>query len=167
MRLFKFNMRGNFIQLCESLPDFPAGSLFYLKTFVLWLMSACPQMRVISAFSWGMLVALCGCSAAAEPPVAANTEENSRVYTIDRMLDEQLAQELSNAERRIRDNSILEVLNWIPAKKGDVFFIKAGTVHAIGAGMLEMMRRTGFFPLRITAKTVPISVDKTMEINEI
>lgn len=39
-------------------------------------------------------------------------------------------------ERRIRDNSILEVLNWIPAKKGDVFFIKAGTVHAIGAGML-------------------------------
>lgn len=46
-----------------------------------------------------LLVALCGCSAAAEPPVAANTEENSRVYTIDRMLDEQLAQELSNAER--------------------------------------------------------------------
>lgn len=39
-------------------------------------------------------------------------------------------------ERRVRDNTILEVLNWIPAKKGDVFFIKAGTVHAIGAGML-------------------------------
>lgn len=37
---------------------------------------------------------------------------------------------------RIRDNTILEVLNWIPAKKGDVFFIKAGTVHAIGKGML-------------------------------
>ena len=38
--------------------------------------------------------------------------------------------------RRVEDNSILEILNWIPAKKGDVFFIKAGTVHAIGAGML-------------------------------
>lgn len=38
--------------------------------------------------------------------------------------------------RRIEDNTILEILNWIPAKKGDVFFIKAGTVHAIGAGML-------------------------------
>ena len=38
--------------------------------------------------------------------------------------------------RRVEDNTILEILNWIPAKKGDVFFIKAGTVHAIGAGML-------------------------------
>lgn len=38
--------------------------------------------------------------------------------------------------KRIADNTILEVLNWIPAKKGDVFFIKAGTVHAIGKGML-------------------------------
>lgn len=39
-------------------------------------------------------------------------------------------------KRRIENNTILEVLNWIPAKKGDVFFIKAGTVHAIGAGMM-------------------------------
>lgn len=39
-------------------------------------------------------------------------------------------------KRRIEDNTILEVLNWIPAKKGDVFFIQAGCVHAIGAGML-------------------------------
>lgn len=31
---------------------------------------------------------------------------------------------------------IVSLLNWIPAKKGDVFFIPAGTVHAIGAGML-------------------------------
>lgn len=39
-------------------------------------------------------------------------------------------------ERRIRDNSILEVLNFFPTKPGDVFFIPAGTVHAIGAGNL-------------------------------
>ncbi len=39
-------------------------------------------------------------------------------------------------EQRVQDNTILEILNWIPAKKGDVFFIKAGTVHAIGKGML-------------------------------
>lgn len=39
-------------------------------------------------------------------------------------------------KERIEQNTILEVLNWIPAKKGDVFFIKAGTVHAIGKGML-------------------------------
>ena len=34
------------------------------------------------------------------------------------------------------EHGILSLLNWIPAKKGDVFFIPAGTVHAIGAGML-------------------------------
>ena len=39
-------------------------------------------------------------------------------------------------ERRIRDNTIEEVCNFVPVKKGDVFFIKAGTLHAIGNGIL-------------------------------
>ncbi|MBR5067678.1 MAG: cupin domain-containing protein, partial [Lachnospiraceae bacterium] len=38
--------------------------------------------------------------------------------------------------QRIEDDSILEVLNKIPVQKGDVYFIKAGTVHAIGAGIV-------------------------------
>lgn len=38
--------------------------------------------------------------------------------------------------RRIADNTITEVLNKIEAVKGDVFFVKPGTVHAIGAGLL-------------------------------
>lgn len=38
--------------------------------------------------------------------------------------------------RRVKDNSIMEVLNFYPTKPGDVFFIPAGTVHAIGAGNL-------------------------------
>ena len=38
--------------------------------------------------------------------------------------------------KKIEDNTILEILNRVPAKKGDVFFIKAGTVHAIGAGIM-------------------------------
>lgn len=38
--------------------------------------------------------------------------------------------------RRIADNTITEVLNRVEAKKGDVFFVKPGTVHAIGAGLL-------------------------------
>ena len=37
---------------------------------------------------------------------------------------------------RIRGNTILEVLNFCPTHPGDVFFIPAGTVHAIGAGNL-------------------------------
>lgn len=39
-------------------------------------------------------------------------------------------------EKRIRDNTLLEVCNQVPIKKGDVFFIQAGTLHAIGAGAL-------------------------------
>lgn len=38
--------------------------------------------------------------------------------------------------QRIEDDSILDVLNKIPVQKGDVYFIKAGTVHAIGAGIV-------------------------------
>lgn len=37
---------------------------------------------------------------------------------------------------RIKDNSLIEVLNAIPAHKGDVIFIPPGTVHAIGKGIL-------------------------------
>ncbi|MCR5757504.1 MAG: class I mannose-6-phosphate isomerase [Selenomonas sp.] len=39
-------------------------------------------------------------------------------------------------QRRIADNTLLEVCNKVPVHKGDVFFIDAGTLHAIGAGIL-------------------------------
>lgn len=39
-------------------------------------------------------------------------------------------------ERRIHDNRLSEVCNYVPVKKGDVFFIEAGTMHAIGKGIL-------------------------------
>lgn len=37
---------------------------------------------------------------------------------------------------RIKNNSLLEVLNAVPAKRGEVLFIPAGTVHALGKGVL-------------------------------
>lgn len=39
-------------------------------------------------------------------------------------------------KRRIEGNTLEEVLNRAPVHKGDVFFITAGTLHAIGAGIL-------------------------------
>lgn len=39
-------------------------------------------------------------------------------------------------KRRINDNTLEEVCNFVPVKKGDVFFIEAGTLHAIGKGIL-------------------------------
>ncbi|MBZ4669891.1 MAG: manA [Oscillospiraceae bacterium] len=37
---------------------------------------------------------------------------------------------------RIKNNTLLDVVNSVPVKKGDVFFIEAGTLHAIGKGIL-------------------------------
>lgn len=36
----------------------------------------------------------------------------------------------------VKENKLTDCLNFVPAKKGDVFFVHAGTVHAIGAGLL-------------------------------
>lgn len=46
--------------------------------------------------------------------------------------------EISKEEftRRIEDNTLTDVLQAVEVHKGDVFFIPAGTIHAIGAGML-------------------------------
>ena len=46
--------------------------------------------------------------------------------------------EISRSEfaRRIEENTLLEVLNAVPVRKGDVLFIESGTLHAIGKGIL-------------------------------
>ncbi|MBR1764071.1 MAG: class I mannose-6-phosphate isomerase [Ruminococcus sp.] len=46
--------------------------------------------------------------------------------------------EISKEEfaERIKNNTLLEVTNNVPVHKGDVFFIKSGTLHAIGKGIL-------------------------------
>lgn len=47
-------------------------------------------------------------------------------------------QEITKEEfkRRIADNTFLEVVNKVKVHKGDLFFIEAGTLHAIGGGIL-------------------------------
>lgn len=39
-------------------------------------------------------------------------------------------------KERIENNTLLEVTNAVPVHKGDVFFIRSGTLHAIGKGIL-------------------------------
>ncbi len=57
-------------------------------------------------------------------------EGASLIYGFDR--------EISREEfaRRIEENTLLEVVRQVPVHKGDVFFIEAGTLHAIGKGIL-------------------------------
>ncbi len=47
-------------------------------------------------------------------------------------------EEISKEEfaERIQNNTLLEVLNAVPVKKGDALFIESGTLHAIGKGIL-------------------------------
>lgn len=47
-------------------------------------------------------------------------------------------QDISRGEflERINNNNLSPVCNYVPVKKGDVFFIEAGTMHAIGKGIL-------------------------------
>lgn len=39
-------------------------------------------------------------------------------------------------EKRIKEDTLLEALNAVPVRKGDVFFIESGTIHAIGKDIL-------------------------------
>lgn len=63
-------------------------------------------------------------------------------YVVDCVQDAKLIygfkKEISREEfaRRIADNTLLQVTNNVPVHKGDVFFIEAGTLHAIGGGIL-------------------------------
>ena len=52
------------------------------------------------------------------------------IYGLNRKVTKKELQEYINSDR------ITELCNFVPVKKGDVFFIPAGTVHAIGEGML-------------------------------
>ena len=49
-----------------------------------------------------------------------------------------LQREISREElkARIAECTLPEVLNRVPVRKGDVFFLSAGTLHAIGKGIL-------------------------------
>ena len=63
-------------------------------------------------------------------------------YVVDCDDDAQLIygfnQDISQGEflERINTNNLSPVCNYVPVKKGDVFFIDAGTMHAIGKGIL-------------------------------
>jgi len=64
---------------------------------------------------------------------------------------------------RIKDNSLIEVLNSIYAKKGDVIFIPPGTVHAIGKGILTAEIQTNS---NITYRIYDYGRNRPLHINQ-
>ncbi len=86
--------------------------------------------------------------------------------------------EISSEEfaQRIADNTLLEVTNNVPVHKGDVFFIEAGTLHAIGKGILiaEIQQNSNttyriydYGRVGADGKPRPLHVEKACEVTEL
>jgi mannose-6-phosphate isomerase len=78
--------------------------------------------------------------------------------------------------QRIADNTITDVLNKVPVKKGDVYFIPAGTIHAIGSGILiaeiqqnsnTTYRVSDYGRLGADGKPRPLHIDKAVEVTNL
>ncbi|MEE1239594.1 MAG: type I phosphomannose isomerase catalytic subunit [Acutalibacteraceae bacterium] len=76
-------------------------------------------------------------------------------------------------EKRIRDNTLPEICNYVPVHKGDVFFISAGTLHAIGEGILiaevqqnsnTTYRVSDYGRLGADGKPRPLHIEKAVEV---
>lgn len=77
---------------------------------------------------------------------------------------------------RIQNNTLDEVLNYVPVHKGDFFFIEAGTVHAIGAGILiaeiqensnVTYRVSDYGRLGADGKPRALHIDKAVEVSKL
>ncbi len=86
--------------------------------------------------------------------------------------------EISKEEfrERIENNTLLEVTNSVPVKKGDVFFIEAGTLHAIGKGILiaEIQQNSNttyriydYGRVGADGKPRQLHIDKAVEVTEL
>ncbi len=77
---------------------------------------------------------------------------------------------------RIKNNTLLEITNAVPVKKGDVFFISAGTLHAIGKGILiaEIQQNSNttyrvydYGRVGADGKTRPLHIDKALDVTKL
>ena len=103
-------------------------------------------------------------------------------YVVDAAPEAKLVYGLTHAvskeefARRIEDNTLSDVLNFVPVHAGDVFFIKAGTIHAIGAGILiaeiqqnsnTTYRVSDYGRLGADGKPRALHIDKAMDVAEL
>ena len=78
-------------------------------------------------------------------------------------------------ESRIKDNTLTQVCNFVPVNKGDVFFISAGTLHAIGEGILiaevqqnsnTTYRVSDYGRLGADGKPRELHIEKALDVTE-
>lgn len=87
-------------------------------------------------------------------------------------------QEMNKDEYRqhIEDDTICDYLKKVEVKKGDCFFIKAGTIHAIGAGLIiaeiqqcsnSTYRVYDFKRLGVDGKPRELHIDKAVDVSNL
>ena len=79
---------------------------------------------------------------------------------------------ISRAEfvARIKDNSLFEVLNAVPARRGDVIFIPAGTIHAIGKSVLvaEVQQNSNVsYRIYDYGRNRPLHIEKALDVTNL
>jgi len=94
-----------------------------------------------------------------------DAEENSVLYR-------GFKQKISKAEfiDRIKNNSLMEVLNAVPAKKGSVIFIPAGTIHAVGKGVLlaEIQQNSNVsYRVYDYGRNRPLHIEKALDVTNL
>lgn len=76
---------------------------------------------------------------------------------------------------KIADNTILDVVNLVPVKRGDVFFIPSGAMHAIGKGIViaEIQQNSNttyrvydYGRLGADGKPRPLHVEKAIDVTD-
>ena len=84
-----------------------------------------------------------------------------------------------NAEvvkRSLQEGTIEKILNHVPIRKDDLFFIEAGTVHAIGAGaLIAEIQESSNITYRLydynrkdkNGNTRPLHIDKALEVADL
>ena len=71
---------------------------------------------------------------------------------------------------KIEDGSLIGLLRAVPVKKGDVFFIEAGTIHAIGAGiLLAEIQQNSNTTYRVFdyGRGRPLHIDKALDVAQL
>ena len=71
---------------------------------------------------------------------------------------------------RIKNNSLIEVLNAVPARRGDVIFIPAGTIHAVGKGVLlvEIQENSNVsYRIYDYGRNRPLHIDNALDVTNL
>lgn len=76
-------------------------------------------------------------------------------------------------KKAVQNDTLLEILNKVKVKKGDIFFIEAGTVHSIGKGILlaEIQQSSNityrvydYGRVGVDGKPRQLNIDKALEV---